>query len=165
MSSTTSMSANGMLLGLTSPKTSGSSDSSDSSSSSSSSSDSDAAPNVPAPKPIPRPPRRGAKDMSAGERWGVCRLTRTKTGFQMTCAHPKHNPAGATAACTKTRSSAIAGEEAALVMLKTWALWGQDADSKAAHQSVWKRVLDASRAGNLPSMAVLDANPVQAYPD
>ena len=108
--------------------------------------------------------RRGKKDMSSSVMWGRCRLTPTKTGWQMTCGHPQHNPASATALCTKTRSNAIAGEEAALRMLKAWALWGRTTSTKAAHQGVWKRVAKAWKDSTLPSMRSLDADPVQDYP-
>ena len=102
---------------------------------------------------------RHTKNMSASHAWGSCRLTPTKTGWQITCNHPGHRPEQASAACTKTRSNAIAGEDACLRMLKTWALWGQTKPTKEAHQKVWAKVLKAAEQNRLPSTTELDANP------
>ena len=140
---------------------SGSGSQSSSSSSSSSSSTSAGAEDA----RVIRRRKGGKRNMSTSTKWGLCRLTPTKTGWQITCGHPKHNPASATAHCTKTRSSAISGEADALRLLKTWAVWGSTASSKADHQNVWKQVLRAAKNNELPSMEHLDSNPPQAYPD
>ena len=99
------------------------------------------------------------RNMSASHAFGACRLTPTKTGWQMTCGHPGHRPEQASAACTTTRSNAIAGEDECLRTLKTWALWGQTKPTKAAHQKVWAKVVKAASENRLPCMAELDANP------
>ena len=95
--------------------------------------------------------------------WGICRITPTHTGFQITCKHPKHGTA--TTACTKTRSSNIEGSEMALRLLKTWALWGRSSSSKDEHQKkVWKKVMQAQKNGTLPTLEELDAAPLRKYP-
>ena len=135
---------------------------SDSNDSSTSSSD---APSDPVPARRERVARR-QRDVQASHAWGLCRLTATRTGWQMTCAHPSHRPPGATAACTKTRSSGIDGEQAALRLLKAWAVYGRDAESKAQHQGeIWKRVTREWRQGALPTTEQLDARAVQDYPE
>ena len=136
-----------------------------SSSSSSSSSNSSAAPKAKAKASKAASSKHRTRNMSSSVMWGACRLTPTKAGWQITCAHPNHNPVGATALCTKTRSNAISSEADALRMLKCWALWGRTAPTKDAHRDVWKRVTRALKNNTLPSMQDLDSNPVQDYPD
>ena len=81
----------------------------------------------------------------------------------MTCSNPDH---AGLIACTKTRSSAIAGEETALRLLKMWALHGVSAESKAKHsKEVWKTVLEMERLGFLPSTEELDANAITDWSD
>ena len=136
------------------------------SSSSTSSSSSSGSRGSAAPKPSAKPKARGrhSRNTQVSEAWGACRLTPTRTGYQMTCNHPAHQ--GETAACTKTRSTALSDDATTLRQLKTWALWGRTASSKEQHQkATWKRVLKAWKDGTLPSMEELDANPVQDYPE
>ena len=150
-----------------SSSSSSSSSSSDSSSSSSSSTSGDDGAEV-EPKANAKSKAKAAsarvpKNMLAAVQWGSARLTPTKTGWQATCHHPGHRVAGDTAACTRTRSNAIAGEDTCLRMLKTWLLWGHGVTTKAKHKAVWKKVQQALDKGRLPSMQELDAKPVADF--
>ena len=118
--------------GSSSNSSSSSSQSESDSSSSSSSSSSDSQEEGAGPsrasaaaKPKSKPKPKAAhhtRSSDASTAWGVCRLTRTKDGWQMTCTNPAHQTT--TAACTKTRSNRISGENETLRLLKTWALLG-----------------------------------------
>ncbi|CAJ1388602.1 unnamed protein product [Effrenium voratum] len=142
-------------------ETSSSSTSSDSSGSSASG-DSDAAAR-PAPAALAGTGIRHKRDRGQSQMYGLCRITPTKTGFQMTCAHPDHHTS--TASCTKSRSSAIGGADTALRLLKAWAILGRDATSKEQHQQqIWKQVLRSYNDGTLASEEELDLNPVCGYP-
>ena len=153
----------------------GGSSSSSSGSSSSSSSDSDdrdgakSSSSYSGSSSSPGSGRAAAKARAGGTRrrdvaipYGKCRLTPTKTGYQMTCGHPKHD--GGSAACTKTRSCAINGEQTTLRMLKFWAQLGIRSPSKEDHQKAcWQTVMKALKDGSLPSMDALDAKPVLKF--
>ena len=43
-----------------------------------------------------------------------------------------------------------------LHVLKTWAIWGIETDSKKAHGDVWDQVMREAAAGTLPTEAELD---------
>ena len=68
----------------------------------------------------------------------------------MACRLPGHG------ACQKSRSNAFGGESHVLHVLKTWAIWGIETDSKKAHGDVWDQVLREAAAGTLPTEAELD---------
>ncbi len=79
--------------------------------------------------------------------YGLCRLTPTASGFQMTCTRPCHNT---NIKCTKTRSSALAGnEEQTLRMLKAWAKMGDEYDTKDDYFAAFCRVAKAADTGTL----------------
>ena len=60
--------------------------------------------------------------------------------------------------CTKTRSCLRDGGDPAITkrLLKTWAVWGYDKDSKDSHAEVWPEVLEAHEAGDLPTDEALE---------
>ena len=72
----------------------------------------------------------------------------------MACYHPLH--AHDRAACTRTRSSHIAGPERAVVMLKRWAQLGENCDCKQAHKDAWAEVEEEAERAALPDEANLD---------
>lgn len=95
--------------------------------------------------------------------FGACRLTpRTNargdvSAYQLTCTHPAHNSG---TRCTKTVSVAKHGEGITLRMLKAWTVKGYSAASKAAHQDLWKEVVDSVAAGTLQADRDLEASAV-----
>jgi hypothetical protein len=117
----------------------------------------------PAVDPGPPPHVEFYDDLAKGFRrnafastpFGLCRLTPTKTGWQMTCTRPDHC---VDRLCTKTRSNALGGEELNIRMLKLWAILGRDAAcvTKASHADTFKEVVIMHDRGQLPSTADLD---------
>ena len=73
----------------------------------------------------------------------------------MACYHGEHQDEAA--ACTRTRSSNIAGAATALHLLKRWAQLGAACHCKQAHKRVWGEVEREARSGTLPAVAELDA--------
>ena len=100
----------------------------------------------------PRLPRAVAagRNMTSSQPWGLCRLTPTASGWQMSCGLPGHE------GCTKTRSNMFGGEELVLRMLKHWIVLGVEkrARDKPAHVALWA---DAVAAPETPSADALDA--------
>lgn len=101
------------------------------------------------------------------EAWGLNRLTPTfrageRIGWQMACNHPQH---AAKAACQKTRSISIQGEDVCLQLLKYWAVLGLQCSSKAEHGAQWEVVMSASTEGNVPSESDLDAMMWHEWPE
>ena len=87
------------------------------------------------------------RNANAAQVWGTWfRLTPTANGFQMTCLNSKH------VGCSKTRSSRIAGREAALNCLKAWALRGLAAEDTGEHRSFWPDIVGEYQAGSLPTI-------------
>ena len=153
------------------------SDDSDSGSSSSSSSDSDSAghgssggsssSSSSGDKARPATGKHGSRKARAGEYWGVFRFTffnrkEGGTGWQCTCTHAKHNLS--TALCTKSRSNRFeGGDDAALRMLKQWAISGRAAKTKKEHQDKWQAVLHAYHDSTLMSDAELEAQRIDSW--
>ena len=82
--------------------------------------------------------------------------------WQLRCTHPYHQGEGA--ACIKTRANTFeGGAEAAIRMLKSWALHGLLLESKTEHKEVWDLVEGQFAAGTLPSMAELDAQVIESW--
>ena len=66
----------------------------------------------------------------------------------------------------KTRSSSISGgPEKAVLMLKTWAVWGQDVDLKSNHTKVWDRIVIAWKGGDLPCNDWLEHHKLDRWPE
>ena len=66
----------------------------------------------------------------------------------------------------KTRSSSISGgPEKAVLMLKTWEVWGQDVDLKSNHTKVWDRVITAWKGGDLPCNDWLEHHKLDRWPE
>ena len=103
------------------------------------------------------PERHGVgrhRRLDVSEAWGhLFRLTPTATGWQMTCGHPEHVGG---AACTRARSSAIAGEAVARHLLKRWARLGAECSSKGQHKEMWQVALEEYELDALPDEALLD---------
>lgn len=111
-----------------------------------------------------------ARDLFAGEPWGVFKLTPyrggpdgfTVTAIQMMCKHPSHNQPGQSW-CTKSRSVMKSGEEDVRRRLKLWALNGLCLGSKAEHNSAWSDILKIPTE-ELPSEEELDRRCPLAWP-
>lgn len=119
-----------------------------------------AAPAPGTPEQPTEPPPKRKRFMTGSTLFGDCRITPTlqdgiHSGWQMTCAHPQHNLAGA-ARCTKTRSGNYGGLDTALRMLKWWQVLGCDVASKKEHAKLWQQVANTPE-GDIPSMEELDA--------
>ncbi len=95
-----------------------------------------------------------------GEDFGVFRISafRGHNSYQITCRHPHHPGRTKRSFCTKTRSCLKDGGDPAITkrLLKTWAVWGYDKDSKDSHAEVWPEVLEAHEAGDLPTDEALE---------
>ena len=120
-------------------------------------------PPVPVPVPPEKKPRVGggwSRNMFAGTMWGAFRITPTANGYQITCTNPKHNDKF----CQKTKASNIDGEDTTLRKLKYWAVSGRDMKSQGAHFAHFEKVLQLSKAGELPSSEALESMRIDAWP-
>ena len=98
--------------------------------------------------------------------FGVFRIFRRKTAFQLKCNHPLHpdlqNPE---TSCTKTCAFSKGGEAMAKRILKAWAIAGRTAGSKQGHKDMWEAVFASSLDGTLPSEAALEQLVWHAWAD
>ena len=88
--------------------------------------------------------------------WKGCRLTPTKTGWQVTCPQPCHHQ---DAKCTKIKTTAVLGEETVLRMLKTWCALAVEEQTKAGHAALWAKVEKMVDAGTLMTDGDLEKLP------